>query len=104
MKHLLNTLYVTSEDAYLSLDGENILVNRDKTVTARFPLHTFESILSFSYAGASPALIGACAEKHINLAFCTPRGRFLARCVGESSGNSCFVGSNTESRTIRVNA
>ena len=37
MKKLLNTLFVTSEDAYLTLDGENVVVNREKQVTARFP-------------------------------------------------------------------
>ena len=31
MKHLLNTLFVTSEDIYLSLDGENVVANREKT-------------------------------------------------------------------------
>lgn len=30
MKKLLNTLYVTSENSYLSLDGENIVVFEDK--------------------------------------------------------------------------
>lgn len=79
MKQLLNTLFVTSEDVYLSLDGENVLANRYKEIIARYPLHTLQSIVSFSYAGASPALMGACAEKGIGLAFCTPRGRFLAR-------------------------
>lgn len=87
MKHLLNTLFVTSEDAYLSLDGENVVVNRQQQVLARFPLHTLSGIISFSYAGASPALMGACAQRDVSLAFCTPRGRFLARVSGESSGN-----------------
>ncbi len=87
MKHLLNTLYVTSEDAYLTLDGENVVVNREKEEIARYPLHTLEGILSFSYAGASPALMGACAKRDVNLAFCTPGGRFLARAVGETKGN-----------------
>lgn len=87
MKQLLNTLFVTSEDVYLSLEGENVLANRDKEVVARYPLHTLQSIVSFSYSGASPALMGACAEKGIGLAFCTPRGRFLARVCGESNGN-----------------
>ena len=87
MKQLLNTLFVTSEDVYLSLDGENVLANRDKEIIARYPLHTLQSIVSFSYAGASPALMGACTEKGIGLAFCTPRGRFLARVCGESNGN-----------------
>ena len=57
MKKLLNTLFVTSEDAYLTLDGENVVVNREKQVTARFPLHALAGIISFSYAGASPALM-----------------------------------------------
>ena len=87
MKHLLNTLYVTSEDAYLSLDGENVLVNRNQTVAGRFPLHNLEQIVCFSYPGASPALMGACAERDIGLCFCTPRGKFLARSGGISRGN-----------------
>lgn len=87
MRHLLNTLFVTSEDAYLSLEGENVLVNREKTVVGRFPLHNLQMIVCFSYAGASPALMGACAERDIGLAFCTPRGKFLARVSGVSRGN-----------------
>ena len=87
MKQLLNTLFVTSEDMYLSLEGENVLANRDKEVVARYPLHTLQSIVSFSYPGASPALMGKCAQYGIGLAFCSPRGRFLARVCGESSGN-----------------
>lgn len=87
MKQLLNTLFVTSEDIYLSLEGENVLANRDKQVLARYPLHTLQNIVSFSYSGASPALMGACAEKGIGLAFCSPRGRFLARVCGENTGN-----------------
>lgn len=87
MKQLLNTLFVTSEDIYLSLDGENIVANREKQIVARYPLHTLCNIVSFSYAGASPALMGACAQREVGLAFCTPRGRFLARVSGESNGN-----------------
>lgn len=94
MRHLLNTLFITSEDAYLSLEGENVLVNREKIVVARFPLHTLSGILSFSYAGASPALMGACAKRDINLAFCSPRGKFLARTAGITVAMCCFVGSN----------
>ena len=87
MKHLLNTLFVTSEDIYLSLDGENVVVNREKQVAARYRLHTLCNIVSFSYAGASPALMGACAERGIALAFCSPRGKFLARVSGQDQGN-----------------
>lgn len=87
MKKLLNTLFVTSEDAYLSLDGENIVVSRDRHEIGRFPLHTLAGIVSFSYAGASPALMGGCAKRGVGLTFCTPGGRFLARAVGEENGN-----------------
>ena len=87
MKHLLNTLYILSEDIYLSLDGENVAANRDKQIAARYPLHTLQNIVTFSYAGASPALMGACAQRQIGLAFCTPRGRFQARVCGAGGGN-----------------
>lgn len=87
MKKLLNTLFVTTENAYLSLDGENVVVNIEQEERARFPLHTLESIVSFSYAGGSPALMGGCAKRGVNLCFCTPNGRFLARAVGEVNGN-----------------
>lgn len=87
MRQLLNTLFVTSEDIYLSLDGENVVANRGGEAVARYPLHTLQSIVSFSYAGASPALMGACAQKGIGLAFCSPRGKFLARVAGQAQGN-----------------
>lgn len=87
MKQLLNTLFINSEDVYLSLEGENVLANRDKEVIARYPLHMLQNIVTFSYAGASPALMGACAQRGIGLAFCSPRGRFLARACGENAGN-----------------
>lgn len=87
MKHLLNTLYILSEDIYLSLDGENVVANRDKQIVTRYPLHTLQNIVTFSYAGASPALMGACAQRQIGFALCTPRGKFLARVCGSSAGN-----------------
>ena len=87
MRKLLNTLFVLTDSSYLTLDGENVVVSQGKNETARFPLHTLEGILCFSYAGASPALMGACAQRDVDLAFFTPRGRFLARAVGETRGN-----------------
>lgn len=87
MKKLLNTLFVTSPDAYLTLDGENIVVMKEKERIGRFPLHNLESVYTFGYSGASPALMGACAEKSISLVFLKRNGRFLARVIGESKGN-----------------
>lgn len=87
MKKLLNTLYVLSEDAYLALDGENVVVRRGGAVAGRLPLHTLGGIAYFGHKGASPSLIGECAKRGIELAFFSRSGRFLARIVGESQGN-----------------
>ncbi len=87
MRKLLNTLFVLTPESYLSLEGETVVVQRDRVEQARFPLHTLEGILCFAYAGASPALMGACAQRGVDLVFFTPNGRFLARAVGEERGN-----------------
>jgi CRISPR-associated protein Cas1 len=87
MRKLLNTLYITSENAYLSLDGETVCVEIQKEKIGQIPLHTLESIVSFSYGGASPAFMGACAKRGITLAFFNPYGKFLCRVIGESRGN-----------------
>ena len=79
MKKLWNTLYVLSEDAYLSLDGETVVIQRPEEADKHFPLHTLENILCFSYKGASPALMGKCSRMGIGLSFFTPRGQFLTR-------------------------
>lgn len=77
MRQLLNTLFVLSEDAYLSVNGENVVISREQKEVARFPLHTLEGILCFSYAGASPALMGACVQRGVDIAFFSPRGQFF---------------------------
>lgn len=87
MKKLLNTLYVTSEDSYLALDGENIVVLDKDRELGRLPLHNLEGIVSFGYRGTSPALMGACADKNISLCYLTPNGKFLARVTGSVKGN-----------------
>ena len=87
MKRLLNTLYVTSGNKYLSLDGENIVVLEEQKEIGRVPLHNLQSIVTFGYNGASPALMGACAQRSIDLSFMSGNGRFLARVTGEVKGN-----------------
>lgn len=87
MKKLLNTLYITSPDRYLSLDGENVVVLSDNTEIGRIPLHNLEAIVTFGYTGASPKLMGACTQRNIALSFMTEYGKFLARVTGEVHGN-----------------
>lgn len=87
MRKLLNTLFVMNEKAYLSLEGETVFVEIESEKAGQFPLHTLESIICFSYCGATPALMGECAKRGINLAFYSPFGKFLCRVTGESRGN-----------------
>ena len=87
MKKLGNVLYVTTPDAFLSLDGENVVMHKESAVSTRLPLHNLENIVCFNYPGVSPALMGACAERNIGLCFLTPNGRFLARVTGKVKGN-----------------
>lgn len=87
MKKLLNTLYVLTPDLYLSLNGENVVVLDGETEKLRVPLHTLEAIAYFGYKGASPALMGACAQRSIRLSFFSASGRFLAAVSGETNGN-----------------
>jgi CRISPR-associated protein Cas1 len=87
MKKLLNTLFINQPDVYLSLDGENIVLIKEQEQLGRLPLHNLESVVSFGYTGASPALMGYCADKNISLVFHTMSGRFLARVIGRSRGN-----------------
>lgn len=87
MRRLLNTIYVTTEDAWLRKDGANVVVEADGVERGRVPLHLLEGIVCFGRPGASPALMAACAEAGIALTFLTPQGRFLARVEGPRTGN-----------------
>lgn len=87
MKKLLNTLYITNSDYYLSLEGETVTVLSDKKKIGKIPLHNLESIITCGYMGASPALMGKCAQEGISIIFLSRNGKFLARIVGEQYGN-----------------
>ena len=87
MKKLLNTLYITLDDAYLSLEGENIVVISGDEVKGRVPLHNLEGIVSCGFRGASPAFMNKCARDNISLSFLSGTGRFLAGVTGEQKGN-----------------
>ncbi len=87
MKKLLNTLYVTTQGAYLSKEGETVVVKVDGEVRLRIPVHTIGGIVCFGNVGCSPFLMGFCAENQVGLSFLSERGRFLARVQGPVSGN-----------------
>ncbi len=87
MKHLLNTLYVTTQGSYLAKEGETVLVRVDGETKLHVPIHTLGSIVCFGQVSCSPFLMGFCAERKVSISFFTERGRFLARVEGPVSGN-----------------
>ncbi len=87
MKKLLNTVYISSPDRYLSLERENLIISLEHDEIARVPLHNIDRIMAFGSAGASPALMGKCVNDGIELVFMTRTGRFLARVEGGTCGN-----------------
>ncbi len=87
MRKLLNVLYVTTPESYLSKDGENVVVKVDNSEIFRIPIHNLEGIVCFGYIGASPAVMQLCAERNVGLSFLSEYGRFYARVTGKVSGN-----------------
>ena len=87
MKKHLNTLFVTTQGAYLAKDGETVAVRIDGETALRVPLHTLGAIACFGNVGCSPFLMGFCGERNVGLSFLTENGRFLARIQGPVSGN-----------------
>lgn len=87
MRRLGNTLYVTSQGAYLSKEGECVKVARDGAPPSLIPIHGVDSVVAFGLVGLSPPLLGFCAERGVTVSWFTEHGRFLARAEGPVSGN-----------------
>ena len=87
VKQLLNTLYITTQGAYLAREGETVLVRVEKETKLRVPIHTLSSVVCFGRVSSSPPLMGLCAENGVAMVFLTRNGRFIARVQGPVSGN-----------------
>ena len=87
MKKHLNTLFVTTQGAYLAKEGETVAVKIDGKVRLQLPIHTLDGIVCFGQVSCSPFLMGFCAENDVAISFLTEYGRFLARVQGPVSGN-----------------
>lgn len=68
MRHHLNTLYVTTQGAYLSKDGANIVVSVEGVERGRVPVHQIGAVLGFGRVSMSPALMGSLAEAGVSAA------------------------------------
>jgi CRISPR-associated protein Cas1 len=87
VRRLGNTLYVTTQGAYLSKDGECVRVARDGLSPSLIPIHGVDGIVAFGQVGISPPLLGYCAERGVTVSWFSENGRFLARAEGPVSGN-----------------
>jgi len=87
MKKLLNTLFVTTQGAYLCHEGESVLVKAENEMRLRVPIHMLGGIVCFGQVSCSQPLMGLCGEKGVLISFLTEHGQFLARVHGPVSGN-----------------
>lgn len=87
MKKHLNTLFVTTQGAYLAKEGETVVVRVDGATRLQVPVHTLGGIVCFGNVGVSPFLMGFCSERDVGISFLSENGRFLAKVQGAVSGN-----------------
>ena len=87
VKKHLNTLYITSENAYLSKERETFVVEVDHEKVFQAPIHSIENIVCFGFKMLTPALMASCAENNVGVSFLSETGRFLARVSGPQKGN-----------------
>jgi len=87
MRKLLNTLYVTTSESFLSKDGQSIVVSVNQKEVFRIPALNVEAIVTFGYVGASPGVMKLCADNGIGLTFLSPNGHFISRIQGPVKGN-----------------
>lgn len=87
MKKHLNTLFVTTQGAYLHKEGETIVVKVEDAVKLTLPVHTIGGVVCFGQVIMSPYLMAFCAENEVGVSFLTETGGFLAKVQGFVSGN-----------------
>jgi CRISPR-associated protein Cas1 len=87
MKKLLNTLFITTQGAYLFKDGETVTVKIEDSIKLRVPIHTIGGVVCFGAVGVSPPLMAFCAENAVGVSFLSEQGRFYARVQGYPTGN-----------------
>ncbi|MEN2991107.1 type I-C CRISPR-associated endonuclease Cas1c [Tistrella sp. BH-R2-4] len=87
MKRYLNTLYVTTQDAWVVKDGANLVVRLDQSEIGRVPMHLLGAVVGIGLVGFTAPVLAACAEAGITVSMLDRNGRFQARVEGPVSGN-----------------
>jgi CRISP-associated protein Cas1 len=86
-RELLNTLFVLTENAVVSLDGEALVVRVEKEKKLSVPLHHLGSVCLFGTAHITGPALARCAKEGRAVNFLDFGGRFQARVEGPESGN-----------------
>ncbi len=86
-RELLNTLYVTTQGAYVHVDHRTLKVEADGGTILQVPVHHLGAVVCFGRVSVSPAAMAQCAEDQRDLVFLSRSGRFRAKVVGPTSGN-----------------
>jgi CRISPR-associated protein Cas1 len=107
MKRHLNTLYITSPDAYIHKEGMTFVVEVENKKALQAPVHTIENIVCFGFKAVTPALMAFCAENNIGISYLSMHGKFLARVYGEQRGNvllrkAQYAIHDSEERSVRI--
>lgn len=87
MKKHLNTLYITSDDAYVSKERETFVVEVNHEKVFQAPIHSIENIVCFGFKALTPPLMAFCAENNVGISYLSENGKFLARVQGAQQGN-----------------
>ncbi len=87
MRHLANTLYITTQDAYLRRDHLTLQVKIDRQVKLTVPLHHLEGVICFGRIRLSSGIYQACGDHGLAVSMLTEQGEFLARIEPPLTGN-----------------
>lgn len=87
MRQLLNTLFVTTPNAYLRLEGDTVCVEVEREKKLQVPLHHLGGIVTFGNTLLTPMLLHRCASDGRSVVLLDRHGQFSARVEGPVSGN-----------------
>src|SRR3990170_6959236 len=87
MKKHLNTLYITSDDAFVRKERETFVVEINNEKVFQAPIYSIENIVCFGFKALTPQLMAFCAENNVGISYLTETGKFLARVYGAQQGN-----------------
>jgi CRISPR-associated protein Cas1 len=87
VKKHLNTLYITSDEAFVRKERETFVVELDGKKAFQAPIHSIENIVCFGFKPLTPALMAFCAENQVGVCYLSQTGEFLAKVYGRQQGN-----------------